>query len=370
MSLLDAIRRVRRPRRFDPDGDPGPPIVLAQKRVLIVYLFPNLGDVLLLAPAIKALLDGGAKRVGVIVRKSPGRILKLLDFSIKIHVLPEELQLPAEAAGHAAAWAPPEIAAAAEAFADTLAGKYDVAVDLTARADIESRRWVQAAAAPHRLGWIVDGESAEDAGLTFGTLDVRYQTERHWSRYLMLPLRCLGVDEPVFDLPWREKPAASDKADGLYGDAEGPKVLVVPGANAAEKRWPPERFAEVGGRLARELDARIVVTGAPNEAPLVRQLVVGIGGQASAFTGQDLTVLQALVQQADLVITNDTAPMHLSFLARRPTIAIFTWMSPVCWGPPYRDARFVVLNAPGTGSDAALSAWSRMVYQQAVQRLA
>ena len=367
MSLLDAIRRARRGPWVDPDGEPGPPVELGGRRILLVYLFPNLGDVLLLAPVAKALLDAGAKKVGVVVRAGPARLLKLVDLSLKLHVLPDELALPAVAAGHAEAWADEATANGADAFAETLAaGKYDVAVDLTARADVESRRWVTDIGAQHRLGWIMDDERAEDAGFTWGTPDIRHQTDRHWSRYQILPLRCLGLSEPAFDLDWKLRPTAERKATELYGEGDGPRVLIVPGSRAKKKRWAPDRFADVGGRLVRELGARTVVTGAPDEGPLVRQLVVGIGA-ATPFTGKDLGTMVALVRAADVVVTNDTAPMHVAFLCERPTVALFTVMSPVCWGPPRADSRFVVLNAPATS--AGQNAWARVVHQEAVRLL-
>ena len=369
VSVLDAIRRTRGRFRFDPDGDPGPPVDLEGQRVLLVYLFPNLGDVLLLGPVVNALIQGGAKRVGLVLRKNPARVFKLIDLPAKIHNLPEDLALPAEAAGHEEAWADPEVAEAAEAFADTLVDRYDIAVDLTARSDIESRRWVQAVGAPHRFGWVMDGEQAEDAGFTWGTPDVRHQTERHWSRYLVLPLRCLGITEPDFDLSWQRKPTAQEKAAELYGQGDGPRLLIVPGSKAVEKRWDVDRFAEVGSRLMQQLGARIVVTGAPDEKPLVRSLAVGIGGQADAFTGKDLSTLLELVLHADVVITNDTAPMHLAFLAGCPTVAIFTWMSPVCWGPPHTDPRFVVINAPADATNAAQTTLSRWVHEQVLRLL-
>lgn len=367
--LLDAIRRARTGFRFDPDGDPGPSVQLEGQRVLLVYLFPNLGDVLLICPVVKALINAGAKRVGLVVRKNPSRVLKLLDLSVKLHVLPDDLHLPAEAAGHEAAWATPETTASADEFAATLAaGKYDVAVDLTARADIESRRWVAAAQATHRFGWVTEGELAEDAGLTWGTVDTRYQAERHWSRYQILPLRSLGLNEPAFDLEWKTSDAAVAKAQGLFGEGQGPRILFVPGSQASEKRWPWQRFGEIGARLTRDLAARIVVTGAPNEAELVGAIVQAVGGSTRPYTGRDLAPVSALVHNADLVITNDTAPMHLAFLARRPTVAIFTWMSPICWGPPHQDDRFVVLNAPASSSVAA-STWTHLVHQQALHLL-
>ena len=366
--LLEAIRRARGRHRFT--AAPPPEVPVAGRRILLVYLFPNLGDLLLLAPVIKALLDAGAKKVGVLVRKNPSRILKLVDVPAKLHVLPEALELPAEAAGHGEIWSAPETIEAADEFAASFAGKYDVAIDLTARSDAESRRWVMASEAPHRFGWLMDGETADDAGFTWGTTDIRHFTDRHWSRYQLLPLQGLGVNEPAFDLPWRLSASAETKADALFGEGPGPRVLLVPGSKTEDKRWPPERFATVGRKLAHDLQARIVVTGAPNEGPLVRDIIVAIGGDATPFTGRDLGTLVGAVQRADVVITNDTAPMHIAFLCGQPTIAIFTVMSALCWGPPTTDSRFVVLNAPSDATDDTQNTWTRLVHHHALKLLA
>lgn len=366
-SLLDAIRRVRSTQgRFQPDGDPGPPVELAGKRVLLVYLFAALGDAILLAPVVKALLDGGAKSVGLLLRPSAARAFGLVDLKVKLHLLPELLDLPPEREGEKRSpWRKKEVKAAAADFARALADrKYDVAVDLTFRNDADARRFVRASGAPVRLGWVHTGETAADAGLTHGTEDCRHQAERHWSRYNMLPLRCLGVHQPAYDVPLAARPAAQARALALYGEGR-PRVLLVPGARAEVKRWHPDRFVEVGAWVAKELGGRVVVAGAPAEAPLVKDLARRIGPRAKAYAGKDLGTLLALVQSAGAVVTNDTGPMHLAFLAKRPTVAVFTWMSRVCWGPPAADPRFVVLTAPesersGAPSDAE-SIWTRAV---------
>src|SRR5207245_1929515 len=58
----------------------------------------------------------------------------------------------------------------------------------------------------------------------------------------------------------------SDGAGGAGGD-----VVVHPGAGYGAKRWPPDRFALVAGRLERA-GARVVVTGSGPEAPLAREV--------------------------------------------------------------------------------------------------
>lgn len=349
MSLIDAIRKVRRtPPRFEPDGDPGPAVPLVGKKVLLVYLFPALGDAILIGPVAKALLDQGAAKVSLLVRKNAARILKTLDLPLELLILPEALAVPAEALVAAKG----ELKASLQKLEGQLEKKrYDVAVDLTFRADQDARRWVIASHAPVRLGWCGVAEDPDDSGLTHGTPDVRYQAERHWSRYQLLPMRGLGLARPSYDLPFVKDPEAEAEASALYGE-KARRVLLIPGARQEARRFPSEGFEAIG-RAALEHRAQLVIAGAPDESPLIKALQRSLGNAVRSYTQKDLSTLVALVRQADVVITNDTGPMHLAFLMDRPTIAIFTYMSPVCWGPPQPSPRAVVLNASASALEPA-----------------
>jgi ADP-heptose:LPS heptosyltransferase len=362
--LLDSIRRVRTTFRGPtPEADAGPPIALAGQRVLVVYLFDAVGDAILLGPALAALLDAGAKApLGVLVRPNAARVLRLLDLPLKLHVLPDALQLPPVTPGRpetAKAWRAPEVKAAQDELTAALAArKYDVAVDLTFRADTDARRWLAASGAAVRLGWLGAGEDPKAAGLSSGAEDIRVMADRHWSRYLTLPLARLGVRAPRFELGFKLPEGAKASAEAHF---KGPRpwVVLVPGARNPAKRWDPERFERVGQWVVREAQGSVVVAGAPSEAKLVKGLTQAIGGPAQGYTKKDLATLVALLQAADAVLTNDTGPMHLAFLSKAPTVAIFTWMNPLCWGPPVTDPRFVVLRIPSGAADDAEGIYTR-----------
>jgi ADP-heptose:LPS heptosyltransferase len=105
------------------------------------------------------------------------------------------------------------------------------------------------------------------------------------------------------------------------------------------RTYPWERFAEVIELLARELGVRVVVTGATSEKPLVdaildrltteaRLRTEGVAG-ALSFDG-----LCALIAAADLTITNNTGPMHVSAAVGTPVVALFALTNPPeQWGP-------------------------------------
>ncbi|WP_051772122.1 glycosyltransferase family 9 protein [Saccharothrix sp. NRRL B-16314] len=100
-------------------------------------------------------------------------------------------------------------------------------------------------------------------------------------------------------------------------------IVVHPGASHAARRWPATRFAAV----VRELGPDVVVTGSPDEAPLVRAVARGRERMG------DLAGLLDLVAGARLVICGDTGVSHVATAYRTPSVVLFGPVSPAEWGP-------------------------------------
>jgi lipopolysaccharide heptosyltransferase II len=102
-----------------------------------------------------------------------------------------------------------------------------------------------------------------------------------------------------------------------------------PSAKHATKRWPAERFIEVGIRLVDEQRAKIFLFGGVNDTVLCSSIADGINKkfnveQAVNFSGQ-VTLLEtaALMRYCDIVITNDSGLMHLAAAMKKKLVAIF-----------------------------------------------
>ncbi|TYC25358.1 glycosyltransferase family 9 protein [Micromonospora sp. MP36] len=130
--------------------------------------------------------------------------------------------------------------------------------------------------------------------------------------------------------------------------------LVHPGAKAAERRWPPARFAAV----ARELTARghrVMVTGGPGERSIAEAVARGAGLPAEAVLAGRTGVgeLAALVAHARLVLAGDTGIGHLATAYGTPSVLLFGPVSPALWGPPpdrpWHQALWVGPRPPGDG---------------------
>jgi len=104
-------------------------------------------------------------------------------------------------------------------------------------------------------------------------------------------------------------------------------VLVAPGAGHPAKCWPLDRYESLAGRLASK-GARIRFLLGPAEQE--RELEVKNFERILPGT---LEELHRALQHSDLVIGNDSGPLHLAGLSGVPCLALFGPTAPRQWGP-------------------------------------
>jgi heptosyltransferase-2 len=144
--------------------------------------------------------------------------------------------------------------------------------------------------------------------------------------------------------PPAPKPPRLEVPDDAVAWAErtlpgGPWVALNPGATyGAAKQWLPERYVELGKRLAKR--ARIAVVGGPAEAELGDRVAREVGGLCLAG-GTSVTQLAAALARSKLLVTNDTGPMHVADAVGTPIVAVF---GPTDWieTPPYGKGHAIV----------------------------
>jgi lipopolysaccharide heptosyltransferase II len=106
--------------------------------------------------------------------------------------------------------------------------------------------------------------------------------------------------------------------------ANRPLVVICPGARSHIKRWTAEGVAAVADRLIAEASAQVVFSGEPAEEAVVEEIMTAMHHPTHNAVG--LTTIRqaaALMQRAQLVITNDSASLHLASALNVPTVAIF-----------------------------------------------
>ncbi len=102
-----------------------------------------------------------------------------------------------------------------------------------------------------------------------------------------------------------------------------PWITMAPGSVWATKRWPPEYYAQVARKLAAKNVGTILIGGA-EDAHLAQWIVQQTGGRVVNAVGK-FTLRQSalIIQKSRLLLTNDSAPLHMGVAVKTPVMAIF-----------------------------------------------
>jgi heptosyltransferase-2 len=104
-------------------------------------------------------------------------------------------------------------------------------------------------------------------------------------------------------------------------------VAIAPGAAWATKRWSAGYFAQTLGLLADGDKRRFVLVGAESDAALCGEILAYArkgADQALIAAGlTDAAQLAALIARCDVLLTNDSGPMHVASALGVPVVALF-----------------------------------------------
>jgi heptosyltransferase-2 len=185
---------------------------------------------------------------------------------------------------------------------------------------IEAAIIARLAGIKRRAGYGTDGRSI----LLTHAVRVSKETRRlHQSQYFLRMLSGLGIPpaEQVLRLQCTDEEKRS--ARGLLG--QGPWVAINPGAAyGSAKRWSPERFSQVADALASDFGYKALLVGGPGETAIGSAIEAGMRSKAFNMVGRtSVRQLMALLASVDLVVTNDSGPMHVAAAFDRPIVALF-----------------------------------------------
>ncbi len=125
-------------------------------------------------------------------------------------------------------------------------------------------------------------------------------------------------------------------ADAFYSQAglDGvPCIGINSGGGWYTKRWDPEHFAGLARRLLDTLHCRIVLFWGPGERERAEDIDRKLGGDGKLIPSCTLKQLGGLLRRCNLLVTNDSGPMHIAAALGVPVVAIFGPTNPRFQGP-------------------------------------
>jgi len=227
-------------------------------------------------------------------------------------------------------------------------------------------RWMRA----QRFDWVIDLQSLARSGtfawLANGGLTIGLDEPREGARgfydilvprpsahthavdwYLgVLPLLGVPADWGFQWLP--ERPAEAQRVRQKWPVGQGRWIALQPGARWLNKRWPAEYFAELVRQLAAtHKEARFAILGSEEDRPLAETVARADSQRCLDLTGK-LSLLEMVewIRCSNLMVTNDTGPMHVAAALGKPVVALFGPTEPRRTGPYGRLDQALQLNLP------------------------
>jgi predicted lipopolysaccharide heptosyltransferase III len=229
-------------------------------------------------------------------------------------------------------------------FFSLLLRRFDYCIDLT-RND-RSALLAFLSAAPRRVVSYRVREQAKNRARAYTDFVGIRMRDMHTIDYHLALLEPLGAHDastaPRLDLP----EVAYQKAETLrrHHAITGPYVILHAGSVRREKLWEANRWGRVIDHTIQNGGVTVVLTSGPSreEQAHITAIKAGRQQQIVDLSGKtDLLTLTALISKARLLLTVDSAPMHLAAAMGTPQLILFGPTNPFHWRP--RETPAVIL---------------------------
>jgi heptosyltransferase I len=208
--------------------------------------------------------------------------------------------------------------------------------------------------APVKLGF--DRTRARDMNWLFTTARIPPHASQHVQDQYLEFLAALRI--PAEPLEWKLGPWPGElpSRERVLGALPRAFASLVIGATHPEKEWLPERWAQVASALRSDFGIEPVLAGGRSARELeTARLIEAAGARAHSTLGVPLRELVTILDASELVISLDTAPLHMSVALERPVISLMGYNNPKRIGP-YRRYHDLIVDAYGDpGEDYPVS---------------
>lgn len=112
------------------------------------------------------------------------------------------------------------------------------------------------------------------------------------------------------------------------------KIAINPGGARKNRRWSTKKYARTANLLADKFDADLFILGGPGEEKIAEEVQSEVKRNTVNLAGKlSINDLVWVISRMDLLITNDSAPMHIAAAVKTPVTAVFGPENPLLFGP-------------------------------------
>jgi ADP-heptose:LPS heptosyltransferase len=208
-------------------------------------------------------------------------------------------------------------------------------------------------------GWTSDDEGhrviESDWARLFAS-SVFHQNRQFNSLNLVDVFRCSAdVDKHPRHLLMTVTPESLRHVEGILSETHftntGPLIAIQAGASQEKRQWAPEHFIKLVNIFVNQMNARVVMIGSKKELPIIEAIAKGCNSPNVCIAAGKTNIpqLAAVLQKADILVTGDTGPMHMSVAVGTPVISMFLASAYGFETGPYSEGNIVLQPVIGCG---------------------
>jgi heptosyltransferase-2 len=118
-------------------------------------------------------------------------------------------------------------------------------------------------------------------------------------------------------------------------------IAIHPGAHYPSQMWSTESFGELARRILDQCEAKVILLGSRDEKLLLHEVKDVAGRGVEVFPGLKLREFMALLSKCDLMVCNNSGPMHIASALNVPTVSTIGPTVTPLW-LPYGDDDIVI----------------------------
>jgi predicted lipopolysaccharide heptosyltransferase III len=290
---------------------------------ILLLQLKRIGDLVLTTPVIAALRDKFPEAVlTLIVSREGAPLLPAITSVDRMYVIHRKLS-------------------DVKIFRAVAREKFDYCIDFTGNDRSALLAWLSGAQKRIASNW-TRIQSKFRAG-AYNEFVADRVSDLHTIDFHLSLIEPLGIRDASNPIKLQVPAAAREKANEIRRahKIDHPFVIFHPGSARMEKFWHAQRWVEVIDYARTVLKFTPVLTSGNSalEQRHIAEIKSKLTQPVVDLSGKiDLLTLTALVEQARMIVTVDTAPMHLAAATETPQVVLFGPTNPFHWRPRQSSA--------------------------------
>jgi lipopolysaccharide heptosyltransferase II len=119
-------------------------------------------------------------------------------------------------------------------------------------------------------------------------------------------------------------------------------IGIIPAGGWASKRCDAGKWVEICKTIGEKYKSKFLILWGPGDEKDTEIILSELGITAIKASQTDLNKMAALINECDIVLANDSGPMHISAALGKPTLGIFGPTNPKNHGPYSDNSTYVI----------------------------